>query len=410
MKGSNYAQILRLTGALRFSLAGIFARAPMSIAGIGAILLLAQERDSYAVAGTASACYLLAAALIGPQVFRLIDAFGQRRVVPVLLAIHVPVFAAMVLVAVTTDLNWPIYLLALGAGASQPDAQTLVRARWAALLPRNPLLRTAFAWESVIDDIVLVVGPPLGALLAVRVSPVATLGLSMVLLVAGTLVMVADRSTEPPPSGRRVVTKGRPAVLLPGVAQMCGVFGSVEVSTVALTASAGEPELSGTVLALFAVGSLLAGVVFGAARMTALPLAQFVAATVVFGAVFAGTALVAVLATQQGIIGVVALVGIALFLAGIARAPTLISGTSVIQGIVPPARLSETLAWSMSALSVGVAIATPLAGWVVDNDGAAAAYWVPAGCAVAATALALMSRVALRSASLKIQQPAPDPI
>lgn len=363
------------------------------MAGVAAIMLMAQERDSYSVAGLATAAYLVMGALIGPQIFRLIDTFGQRRVVPAQLAVHVPAFAGMIVSTLTAEATWPIYLLAAVAGASQPDAGTLVRTRWAALLRGDPLLRTAFAWESLLDDAVSVLGPLIGAFVAVRFSPTAALLLSTALLIVGIVVLITQRSTEPVPAGRQVISRARPAILLPGVGILGGIFvflggaiGTLDVVTVAFTDAAGVPDATGALVAIPAAGSLLVGAAFGAARLRSTPLTQ----SLVAGSVLA---LMMMLLPQ---LGQVALLALGLFVAGAARAPTLISATMVIEGIVPPTRLSEALAWSQSGLSVGIAVATPVTGLVIDEVGAGPAYWVPATCALAAVLLTAIGCGSLR--------------
>ena len=216
----SYAQVLRRPGAIRFTAAGFLARMQMSMAGLGSVMLLSVERGSFAVAGTVSAIYALSAALIGPQISRLIDVFGQSRVLPVQLIVHVPAIVGMIVVALTTDLNWPIYVLALVAGAAQPSVGPLVRARWSAQLHGTSLLRTAFAWESLVDEAVFILGPPLATIVALQVAPSAALVLATTMLVIGTILLLTQRSTEPKPSGRRNAAKGRPAILLPGVGGM----------------------------------------------------------------------------------------------------------------------------------------------------------------------------------------------
>ena len=91
-----YVQVLRRPGAVRFTAAGMLARLQMSMAGIGAVMLLSAERDSFAIAGAVTAIYALSAAVIGPPISRLIDSFGQSRVVPLQLAVHVPAIAAII--------------------------------------------------------------------------------------------------------------------------------------------------------------------------------------------------------------------------------------------------------------------------------------------------------------------------
>jgi len=391
----SYAQVLRRPGAIRFTAAGFLARMQMSMAGLGSVMLLSVERGSFAVAGTVSAIYALSAALIGPQVSRLIDVFGQSKVLPVQLVVHVPAIAAMIAVALTTDLNWPIYLLALVAGAAQPSVGPLIRARWSAQLHGTSLLRTAFAWESLVDEAVFILGPPLATIVALQIAPSAALVLATTMLVIGTILLLTQRSTEPKPSGRRTGPKGRSAILLPGVGGISaifillgGIFGSFEVTTVAFTREEGVPEAAGLLLALYAVGSLAAGLIFGALALKATLVRQFMIAV----------AALALVTLPLPFLSTVWLVAIGLFVAGVACSPVLISGMALIERVVPSTRLTESMTWASSGLAVGIATATPLAGVVIDTYGAQTAYWVTSGCAIGAALIAALVFRSLRGA------------
>ncbi|WP_188942232.1 MFS transporter [Nakamurella endophytica] len=402
-----YLQVLRRPGAARFSAAGLLARLQLSMAGLGAVLLLSVERGSYAVAGTVSAIYALSAAAIGPQLSRLIDVHGQRRVVPWQLSVHVPAVVAMVLVAVLTPLTWPIFALALVAGAAQPSIGSLVRTRWSAQLTGSPQLRTAFAWESLLDEVVFIVGPPLATVAALQLFPAAALLLGSVLLTTGTILLLSQRRTEPIPSGRARAKGGRPAILLPGVAGVTaifvllgGIFGSFEVTTVAYAKEAGVGGVAGLLLALYAAGSLFGGLVFGVLSLRASLLRQFVT----------GTLALAVVTLPMPFLGTVTLVGVGLFVAGLACSPVLITGTALVEEIVPGHRLTEAISWTNSGMAVGIAVATPLAGTVIDAAGASTSYWVTSGSALACAAIALVVLGSLRrAASAASRRPARQP-
>ncbi|SDO86915.1 Predicted arabinose efflux permease, MFS family [Nakamurella panacisegetis] len=388
-----YIQVLRRPGAARFSAAGMLARMQMSMAGLGAVMLLSAERGSFAVAGTVSSIYALSGAAISPQVSRLIDVRGQRRVVPKQLFVHVPAIAAIIFFAVYTELTWPILALALVAGASQPIIGPLVRTRWSAMLSGDPQLRTAFAWESLIDEAVFIIGPPLATVLALQLFPAAALVLATSLLLIGTLLLLTQHSTEPAPSGRGRERRGRPAILLPGVAGitaifalMGGIFGSFEVTTVAFAKEAGHSGVAGFLLALYAFGSLLAGLIFGVINFRASLLRQFGVAI----------AVLAVVTLPMPFLPSIAFVGAGLMLAGVACSPALISGMSLVERIVPAHRLTETMSWTGSGMAVGIAVATPLAGYVIDTSGASTAYWVTSGCAIGAFLIALVVLASLR--------------
>jgi len=388
-----YLLVLRRPGAARFSAAGMLARMQMSMAGLGAVMLLSAERGSFAVAGAVSSIYALSAAAVSPQLSRLIDIRGQRRVVPKQLVVHVPAIGLMIAFAVLTELTWPIYVLALLAGASQPIIGPLVRTRWSAILAGSPQLRVAFAWESLIDEAVFILGPPLATVVALQLFPSAALILATTLLLVGTGLLLTQRATEPRPSGRSKQRAGKPAILLPGVAGITavfaligGIFGSFEVTTVAFAKEAGHPGVAGLLLALYALGSLIAGLIFGVAKIEASLLRQF-------GLAIAALALVTL---PLPFLPNLVVVGAGLMLAGVACSPVLISGMSLVQRIVPAHRLTETMSWTGSGMAIGIAVATPLAGLVIDASGASHAYWVTSGCAIGALLVALVVLTSLR--------------
>ena len=157
------------------------------------------------------------------------------------------------------------------AGASLPQIGSCVRARWAHVLASPERVQTAFALEAVLDEVVFVLGPILVTMLATAVHPVAGLAVAVVAGVGGSLAFAAQRGTEPPAHPRDRTTGPRPPlpwrtlVPLTVVAAALGVlFGAAEVTTVAFADEHGLKAWSGALLALWALGSLVSGVVIGA--------------------------------------------------------------------------------------------------------------------------------------------------
>ncbi len=141
-------------------------------------------------------------------------------------------------------------------------------------------------------------------------------------------------------------------------------------------------------LALYAVGSLSAGLIFGALAIKASLVRQFVIAT----------AALALVTAPLPFLDTVWLLAIGLFVAGVACSPVLISGMALIERIVPSGRLTESMTWASSGLAVGIATATPLAGVVIDRAGPQTAYWVTSACAVGALIIAVLVFRSLRRA------------
>ncbi len=392
-----YVSVLRVPGAARFSAAGFVGRIQMSMIGLGAVLLLQHERGSYAIAGAVSAIYALSMAIISPQVSRLIDSLGQRRVVRVQLAVHLPSMVALIVLAMSHTPDWMLYLVAFVTGASQPNIGPLVRARWSTMLTGTGSLRTAFAWESLLDEVIFIGGPPLATVLALSLFPSASLVAATVLLAVGTVLFLAQRGTEPPTTSHARQRRQRPAIALPGVAAVSmvyvligGIFGAWEVTTVAFSQQHGHPGVAGLLLAIYSVGSLGGGLVFGALNLRASLLRQFLFML----------AVMAVVTLPLPMLGSVWLLGLGALVAGIAVAPVLISGMSLIERIVPMSRLTESMSWPSAGLAVGLAVASPLAGIIVDAHDASTAYWITSGCAVGAAVVAFALLGSLRRANV----------
>jgi MFS family permease len=86
------------------------------------------------------------------------------------------------------------------------------------------------------------------------------------------------------------------------------------------------------------------------------------------------------------------------FLAGLAVAPVLVSGASLVESRVPRAALTESLAWTHTGLTLGVTAGSALAGAAVDAWGAQAAFAVPAVAAAVAGLIGLAGAPLLRAA------------
>ena len=212
-----YRELFAAPGTTGFALAGLLARLPLPMTGIGLITLLAQVRGSYALAGAVAATFVLTYALLSPQVSRLVDRHGQRRVVP--MATGVSVIGLLMLLAA----SWweaPAAVLFLGAllAGAMPSMSATVRARWTAIYRGQSRLQTAYALETVFDEVTFIVGPPLSIGLAVSLFPQAGVLAATVLLPIGALALIAQRRTEPPIEA--VLPHAAPAasvIRLPGV-------------------------------------------------------------------------------------------------------------------------------------------------------------------------------------------------
>ena len=77
---SPYRAIFAAPGSRAFSAAGLVGRMPLSMLGIGIVTMISQVTGQYGLAGALSATAALSGAAFGPQVSRLVDRYGQARV------------------------------------------------------------------------------------------------------------------------------------------------------------------------------------------------------------------------------------------------------------------------------------------------------------------------------------------
>ncbi len=381
---TTYRRVLGLPGAAVFSLSGLVARLPISMVGLGIVLLVSTRTGSYSLAGSVSAAFVIANAVVAILQARLVDSLGQSRVLPWSVGGFAVGLVAL-MVVVELDLPVPLpHLCAVVSGAAMPQIGSCVRARWSHVVADKRDLQTAFAIEAVADETVFMVGPMLVTLLATAVHPLAGLTTAVVAAVAGTAVLLAQRSTEPPPragGSRHGSGPMRWSVMGPLVVSaftMGVLFGGAEVATVAFADERGNTALSGVMLAIWALGSALSGVITGAVPLRASNASRFR-----WGLLTLST-LMLPLPFVDGFV----LLAVLLFLAGFAISPTLIASVAWVEETVPAGRITEGITLFTTGLGAGVAPGAALVGVVVDAAGASPAYWVSVAAGFAGAAVA----------------------
>jgi MFS family permease len=367
-----YRTALATPGAIRFTLAGVLGRLPMATLGLGIVLLVVSQTGSYGLAGSVSAASLLAESAAAPVLGRVIDRIGQRRLlIPAVLGFTVSVL----LLVVAVEQQWPpvlLHVIAAATGAFFPPIGACVRARWSYTLGSGQTLQTAFALESVNDEVVFIAGPVLVTVLATQVHETAGLLVVLVLTGCGILWLAYQRSTEPPPQAvgheaAEPLPKLWLGAMVAAAACLGSLFGSAEVITVAFADEHGRAGLTGLLLAGWAFGSLLAGIITGAVTWKVTPLRRYRLGTV---------ALVAVMVPFP-FIDNLAVLAVWLFIAGFAVSPTFVAVFSLIESTVPATRLTEGITWLSTGIALGVAPGAAISGRIIDDSGASTAFVVP---------------------------------
>ncbi|MFC5153171.1 MFS transporter [Streptomyces amakusaensis] len=382
-----YGALFRAPGSVAFSLAGYIARLPMAMAGIGIITMLSEMRGEYGLAGAVAAAFTLSTALLGPQISRLVDRFGQGRILVPAMGVSVLSMGALLLSARYGAPAWALFACAVPAGAL-PNMAAMVRARWTHLYRDDPRLHSAFSFESVVDELTFVVGPAVAVTLCTALFPEAGPLAAAALLAVGVLLFVPQKRTEPPVLPRAGGSGGGGSAIRIGALRLLTltlvaggvIVGTVDVAGVAFAKEQNMAAGAGVVISAYAIGSAASGLVLGALELRT-PLPRLL----LLGAV--GTALTTLPFLLADDVGSLAA---AVFLAGLFFSPTMISIMGLVEKTVPAAKLTEGMTWVITGLSVGVALGAAVSGTMIDAYGPGGGFLVAVAAGFALVLLALV--------------------
>ncbi|MHC3470721.1 MFS transporter [Streptomyces sp. 7R007] len=397
-----YGHLLRTRGAWTFLLPGFAARQPFAMLTLSIVLLVQHTTGSYGAAGAAAAVTGVSMALFAPYSGRLADRYGQRAVLVPGVLVHALSGLGLTALALAHAPLWALFAAAVPTGASVPQIGPMVRARWGVKLQDSPLMATAAAFESVTDELTFVVGPLLATALCTAVAPAAGLVTEAGLTLIGGLLFAAQKGTQPVVTGvGHARVEHASALRVPGVRVLIvaflgigSVFGGMQVSLAAFSESIGEPGLNGVLYGVFAAGNMLSGIVCGAIAWKVAPQRRLLVA---YGAL----ALAA--SGLWSAHSVLVLAGLGL-LVGMCIAPALITGYTLVEGLVPSGARTEAFTWLTGAVALGQAAAVTVAGQLEDRFWDGAGFLVPMGGTLLAltTLLALRSRLAGRPRSVTV--------
>lgn len=385
---SRYRLAFAGNSAWKFSTAGFIGRLPISMVGIGILMYVEAERGSYAIAGAVSGSISIAAAIGGPLSSRLVDKLGQHRVLPI--QIFLIVICSIALVAlIPSEVPAPyLFIFSIGSGLAYPSIGAMVRSRWTALLVSGPVLLTAFSIESIIDELIFIVGPTIAATTSVKLHPAAPQVIAMFLLAGGGLWLASMRNSEPP-INKQQGKHGKPVIFQNGLIYMWGVhiaagifFGAIETSIIAFTKISGQPIFGGILMAVWAFGSLVGGFVYGGLELKSALHNQLIVVSLLLVPATAAMAFADSILT-------LAWFSIA---AGIGISPLLIASAAITQRRSPVGRTTEAIASMYAGIGLGFAFAAALSGWLIDNRGTSYSFALGAFATLLTLAITLIGR------------------
>ncbi|MFE7553465.1 MFS transporter [Streptomyces gardneri] len=390
---SPYRAIFTAPGTTAFSVAGFFGRMPLSMMGIGVVTMISQVTGRYGLAGALSATLAMSAAVLGPLVSRLVDRHGQRKVLRPVTLVSLAAAAGLLVCVQQQAPDWTLFVFTAVIGCV-PSIGAMTRSRWASIYRGDERrLHTAYSWESIVDEVCFIFGPIISIGLSTVWFPEAGPLFAAVFLAIGVFWLTAQRATEPVPHPPVVGEKSVSALRSPGLQVLAlafvatgAIFGSVDVVTVAFAEEQGHKAAASLVLAVYALGSCLAGAVFGLLHLKGEPSRRWLL----------GVCAMAVSMIPLLLAGNLPLLAVALFVAGLSIAPTMVTTMALVEAHVPRTKLTEGMTWTGTGLAIGVALGSSAAGWVVDASGAEAGYVVPVVSGALAVAVGLLGHRRLR--------------
>jgi MFS family permease len=344
---TGYRAVLGLPGVTPLVALSLLARIPASAAGIVLTLHVVLTLDlGYAAAGAVGAASTVGMALGAPLLGRLVDRRGLRTM------LAVTVVAEALFWGLAPALPYPALLgAALVGGLLSTPVYSVIRQSLAALVPEAQR-RPAFALDSMAVEVSYIVGPAAGSLMVVQLGSPATLyAVGAAWVVSGLALWVLDPATRAgdpaddgaAPTSRRSSHSRTAGVLL--------IFGT-ELSVIAAVQVSGPAYAIAVVNAVWCTSSLVGGFVYGAATRTS--------------SVFALVAALGGATLLVGLGGPWWSFALLLVPAGLLTAPSLAASSERVSVLAPEPARGVVTGLHGSAITLGAAVGTPLAGLLID--------------------------------------------
>lgn len=363
---ARYIDVLKLPRVPATFGAALIGRGAYALVFLPLLYAVTEVTGSVGLAGIAVGLYGAGASFLAPLRAWFIDRFGARRVLTVIIVVFGGTLAAIGLSALLAPEGALLIVLAAVAGAFAPPLGPTMRVAWARLTPSSDLLKKGLSFDAVVEEVLYLGGPAAAGIALAFIAPGTALLVPAGLVLVGGLIFVATRTVgdmgpQPLPAGgsRRdrplILDAGFGAVLVPTLVAGA-ISGSISVSVPVIVAGEGGPAAAGIALGLFAGGSAVGGLIFGALRVPGSSIRQLLVLT---------AALVAISSIIAIVTGGVA-VTVVLAAAGLFFSPVMIVAYFAAHRAGGEHRQNSATTWVDTSHNIGAATGSALAGIVIQ--------------------------------------------
>jgi MFS family permease len=370
-------------GALRLFAISVLARLPLPTFSIGLLVHTRHLTGSFAAAGLVAGTYGAALGIGGPFLGRLVDRCGQTLVLIGSAAASAALLGAVALMPAGAPVP-ALVALAFGIGLASPPLGACLRTALPRILPDQEAVRASYTLDATAAELTWILGPPL----VLGLGAISSTGIALAVSGGVLLAATAAFSAEPGSRGWRPSGDGDPGrggclrspamrTLVLVLIAVGVLFGAVEVGVAAAAAGLGSTASAGPLLGLWGAGSLIGG-------MTAVRLGARLRGASGLALVLAALACGHLLLVAAA--GSVLAMAAVLVLAGTAIAPTYAVVYAMIDDAAPAGTETEAFAWLGTAVAIGAAAGSAVAGTAADHAGPQAAFVLAAAAGAVSVA------------------------
>ncbi|NQD87136.1 MFS transporter [Paenarthrobacter sp. CM16] len=402
-----YKEMLSIRPVRRLLVVGMIARIPHSAAGVLLTLhIVLTLGQGYAAAGAAAAVMTIGIALGAPWRGRRVDMVGLRK------ALIPSVVSETVIWSIVPHVSyeWLLPLVFVGGLFTLPIFSVVRQSL--GVMVEGEQRRSAFALDSIATELVFMIGPAVGAIVAT--SGHSAIGLTAVgisVSVAGLFLMwfnpptrsetactpeeSADRAAADLAAAEAAMVASAPAHVQEAASEMSSptsrsaalrsrvarnftwftvsvaalfavaagsgmVLSGSDVSIVGLLERGGHENEIGIVFFFWCASSVVGGLIYGSMKRSISPMLLLLG--------------MAALTIPMGFAQDTWTLAFLSLLPGLLCAPVLSASSEKVADLVDEERRGEAMGWYGSALTAGVALGAPLAGVFIDAVGPSAGF------------------------------------